>query len=229
VILPHTTLTIELAMAAGLIAGMVLARLKQFRVHGWLQSSIVVANAAIIGFVMIPSFHRQALSGTSPGPRIVWAHGVAGGLTELTAIFIVLSAGPGWLPRRLRVTNYKLWMRSCLAMWLVTVGLGGYVYKQLNSDSVAAPVVSSAPTRVVIRNFAFDPPKITVPARTEIEWVDERGRHNVQADDGSFKSEILTAGATFRHRFDRPGVYRYYCQFHGDKGGQDMAGVVTVR
>ena len=227
-ILPQTTLTIEVALTAGLIAGMVLARLKQFRIHGWLQSSIVIANAVIIGFVMIPSFHRQALSGTS-GPRIVWAHAAAGILTELTAIAIVLSAGPGWLPRRLRISNYKLWMRSCLAMWLVTLGLGAYVYRALNSDAAPAPAVSCGSARVVIGNFAFDPPKITVPAGTEIEWVDERGRHNVTADDGSFKSEILTAGATFRHRFDRKGVYRYYCDFHGEKGGKDMAGVVTVR
>jgi hypothetical protein len=30
------------------------------------------------------------------------------------------------------------------------------------------------------------------------------------------------------HRFESPGVYRYYCTFHGDKHGQDMAGIITV-
>ena len=83
--------------------------------------------------------------------------------------------------------------------------------------------------RVVIKSFAFDPKNIKVPVGTEIEWVDEGGRHTVQADDGSFKSEILMTGGTFRHRFDRKGTYRYFCEFHGAAHGKDMSGVVTVR
>jgi plastocyanin len=148
---------------------------------------------------------------------------------ELAAIDSVLSAAPGWFPRRLRITNYKLWMRSCLAMLLVTAGLGGYVYKKLNGDIAVVQAAPSTPARVVIKGFAFDPKNVKVPVGTEVEWVDESGRHSVVADDGSFKSEILTAGATFRHRFDRPGVYPYYCEFHGAAHGKDMSGVVTVR
>ncbi len=216
-------------MAAGLIAGMVLARRKQFRLHGWLQGSIAIANAVVIAAVMIPSFHREVLSAASTETRIVRAHAVAGGVAELLAICIVLSAGPGWIPRRFRITNYKLWMRSCLAIWLVAAGLGGYVYKQLNGGTAVVQPVPSSPKRIVVTNFSFDPPDLTVPVGTEVEWLDERGRHNVQADDGSFKSETLTAGGTFRHRFDHPGVYRYFCDFHGSAGGHDMAGVVTVR
>jgi plastocyanin len=216
-------------MAAGLIAGMVLARLKHFRVHGWLQGSIAIANAVVIAFVMVPSFHRNVLSATSTEARIVWVHAIAGGVAELLAVCIVLSAGLGWFPRRFRITNYKLWMRSCLAVWLVAVGLGAYVYKQLNGQTAVVQPVQSSLKRVVVKNFSFDPPDLTVPIGTEVEWIDERGRHNVQADDGSFKSSTLTAGGTFRHRFDHPGVYRYFCDFHGSAGGHDMAGVVTVR
>ena len=123
----------------------------------------------------------------------------------------------------------KTWVRSSVAMWLVTVGLGGYLYKKLDGDTVFAQAPASAPMRVVIKGFAFNPKTIKVPVGTEVEWVDESGRHSVVADDGSFKSEILTAGATYKHRFDRPGVYRYYCEFHGAAHGKDMAGVVTVR
>lgn len=125
----------------------------------------------------------------------------------------------------------KVRVRSCLAMWLVATVLAGYVYKRLNSDAavVQAQAASSTPTRIVIKGFAFEPKKITVAVGTEVEWVDESGRHSVVADDGSFKSEILTAGATFKHLFDRKGEYRYYCEFHGAPHGKDMAGVVTVR
>jgi plastocyanin len=50
----------------------------------------------------------------------------------------------------------------------------------------------------------------------------------VDADDGSFKSDILKEGDTFEHTFDKPGTYRYYCRFHGEKGGKDMAGKIVV-
>ncbi len=143
--------------------------------------------------------------------------------------YIVLAAGAGWLPRRLRITNHKLWMGSCLAMGLMTLGLGGYVYKNLNSDTAVVHAAPSAPARVVIKGFAFDPKKLTVPVGTEVEWVDESGRHSVKADDGSFDSGILTAGGTFKHTFDRKGEYPYYCEFHGAAHGKDMSGVVTVR
>jgi hypothetical protein len=45
----------------------------------------------------------------------------------------------------------------------------------------------------------------------------------------SFKSETLTAGGKFEHRFERAGTFPYFCTFHGSKGGQDMAGTVTVK
>lgn len=62
-----------------------------------------------------------------------------------------------------------------------------------------------------------------------MEWTDERGRHTIEADDGSFRSDTLTAGGTFQFKFDTPGIYPYYCRFHGEKGGKDMAGKIVVR
>jgi plastocyanin len=82
--------------------------------------------------------------------------------------------------------------------------------------------------KITIKNFAFDPPALTVSVGTEVEWTDEAGKHSVVADDGSFKSDALTAGGSFKHKFTRPGVFRYYCEFHGSKGGHDMAGTITV-
>jgi len=101
---------------------------------------------------------------------------------------------------RLRIANYKRWMRLALGAWLVALGSGAWTYRTLNGGSVA-----------------------------EVEWTDQGGRHSVQADDGSFQSETMTAGGTFNHRFDRAGVYRYFCEFHGAAGGHDMAGVIIVK
>jgi plastocyanin len=95
-----------------------------------------------------------------------------------------------------------------------------------------APVHAQSPpaaAQITIKNFSFDPAALTVSPGTEVVWTNQGGKHSVQADDGSFKSEALTAGGTFKHRFDRPGTYRYFCEFHGSKGGHDMAGVITVK
>lgn len=52
--------------------------------------------------------------------------------------------------------------------------------------------------------------------------------HTVTADDGSFHSSDLTRGKSFRHRFDQPGVYRYFCIYHGATRDRGMAGTVLV-
>src|SRR5262249_16577939 len=134
--------------------------------------------------------------------------------------------------------RYKPWMRTELALWWIVILIGISTYyvwylkpaadsTLIRSQAAQAPVASEKVT-VKISNFQFDPKELTIKVRTVVEWVDERGRHTVEADDGSFKSETLTASGTFDHKFDRPGAYPYYCGFHGDKHGKDMAGMITV-
>jgi plastocyanin len=149
-------------------------------------------------------------------------------MAELMAIYVVAVAGLGWLPRRLRFTNYKPWMRATLFLWWTTVGLGAGLYYSWNGVAVVKPAPAASP-RVTISNFSFDPRELTVPPGTEVEWVDQGGRHSVEADDGSFKSDTLVAGASFKRLFEKPGIYRYFCSFHGSSGGHDMAGVITVK
>jgi plastocyanin len=39
----------------------------------------------------------------------------------------------------------------------------------------------------------------------------------------------MNARAEFSYTFSKPGVYPYYCVWHGAVGGQGMAGTVTVK
>jgi plastocyanin len=82
--------------------------------------------------------------------------------------------------------------------------------------------------QVHMSNFSFTPKEVTVKAGTTVEWINDGGKHNLRADDGSFKSDDLPKGGKFTHLFDKPGRYQYYCGNHGVKGGKAMAGVVTV-
>jgi plastocyanin len=59
------------------------------------------------------------------------------------------------------------------------------------------------------------------------------GQHNVAWDTGSFRTfpsdDKATTPWTRSYPFTKPGIYRYFCSFHGSPGGVDMAGKVTVR
>jgi plastocyanin len=99
------------------------------------------------------------------------------------------------------------------------------------APSLAAPPPAPAaePIRVEIGDNTFGPNKITVPLGATVVWTSVGQRpHTVTADDGSFDSGRLENGGTFQQTFTTPGTFSYYCDFHGGKGGEGMAGTVIV-
>jgi plastocyanin len=87
---------------------------------------------------------------------------------------------------------------------------------------------ASNPT-VVMQNIAFNPKTIQVKAGTTITFVNrDAAKHTVTSDTGKFKSGDIASGQSFSLKLDEPGTYPYYCEFHGDKGGVDMAGTIVV-
>jgi uncharacterized membrane protein YozB (DUF420 family) len=127
-------LLLQMAMALGLLIGARLARLRRFRQHAWCQSVVVLFNLAVIFLTMIPSFRVYVL------PRIpaklgrayyglATMHAALGSVAEIAALYILLSAGTSVLPERIRITRYKLWMRSVLVLWwlVLLAGIATYV------------------------------------------------------------------------------------------------------
>ena len=232
---PLLNLFVQCGLATILLCGAVLARQQRFRTHGWVQSAVVVANlAAILGF-MLPSFSRLVaphwrITLHGGGDWIVVAHAAVGGTAELLAIYVVLVAGSSLLPERYRLSRYKPWMRTALALWMVALLLGFATYRVCYAQAATPPAAGqgSQETVVTISNFKFDPKEVTVKAGNVVTWTDSGGRHTVTSDDGSFDSGTLTAGGSYQHKFEKPGAYPYHCMFHGERGGKDMAGVVTV-
>ena len=75
----------------------------------------------------------------------------------------------------------------------------------------------------------FEAPIIRVAIGAEVEWTNVgRSPHTVTADDATFDSGNMVPGDTFAQTFDAPGVYRYFCLYHGAPGGVGMAGAVLV-
>ena len=129
----NVVLVLEIAMGVGLLVGARLARKERFRQHAWCQSIIVLLNFAVVAVMMIPSFRVHVL------PRVpaklgkayyafATTHGALGTVTELAGLYILLSAGTTVLPEQLRITKYKVWMRSVLVLWWVVLLLGTATY-----------------------------------------------------------------------------------------------------
>ncbi|MEN3331875.1 MAG: hypothetical protein V7641_1240 [Blastocatellia bacterium] len=114
-----------------------------------------------------------------------------------------------------------------LAGALVMTLMAPIVTARVKKPSAAAR--AAATVTVKVSSFQFTPKTVTVAVGTTVEWVNSGGRHTVEADDGSFKSDTLADGAKFSHTFTKAGKYPYHCSFHGEKGGKDMAGTVVVK
>jgi uncharacterized membrane protein YozB (DUF420 family) len=112
-----------------LLAGAVLARRRNYRAHAWCQSAVVLLNLAVIGFAMAPSFYIQVApkipqSLRKPYYAIAAGHAALGVFAELAGFYVILAAGTNILPNRLRLRNYRAWMRATLILWWVVLPLG---------------------------------------------------------------------------------------------------------
>ena len=119
----------------------------------------------------------------------------------------------------------KKMMNLILVAALAALMIGAAATARTAKPGAARP----ATVTVKVSSFQFTPKTVTVAVGTTVEWANSGGRHTVEADDGSFKSETLGEGAKFSHTFSKAGKYPYHCSFHGDKGGKDMAGTVIVK
>jgi len=129
----NVILVLEIAMGMGLLLGARLVRKGRFQQHAWCQSTVVLLNLAVVAVMMIPSFRVHVL------PRVpaklgkayyalATTHGALGTVTELAGLYIVLSAGTRVLPETLRITEYKVWMRSVVVLWWMVLLLGVATY-----------------------------------------------------------------------------------------------------
>jgi len=80
-------------------------------------------------------------------------------------------------------------------------------------------------TVVEMRAMAFAPTRIEVSAGTTVEWTNrDQLPHTITADDGSWDSGPIAAGATWRHTFTAAGTFAFHCTPH-----PFMTGVVVVK
>ena len=125
-------LLIQIALGLLLLAGLLLARRSRYAMHGACQSLALVATLVMTAIWMMPAYH------TNYGPAIfelgnrvnaaAAAPVVVGSLALLLGIYVVLVAGTPLVPKALRFSNYKAWMRTLISVWWLALLLGVLTY-----------------------------------------------------------------------------------------------------
>jgi plastocyanin len=101
-------------------------------------------------------------------------------------------------------------------MAVLVLATGSFVTgKYARGDGAKPAEQSGATPEVKIDNFTFTAPSITVPAGTEVTWINRDDiPHTVVSQDGVFKSKALDTDDKFSFKFSEPGTYHYFCSIH---------------
>jgi plastocyanin len=100
----------------------------------------------------------------------------------------------------------------------------------LIATSIAAsPALADvAPTAtIVIDNFSFSPPQLSVAAGATVTWENRDDIPHTIVNDATpraFKSPPVDSGEKFSQVFVKPGTYRYFCSLH-----PHMTGTIIVK
>jgi uncharacterized membrane protein YozB (DUF420 family) len=125
-------LLLQLGLGLLLLAGLLLARRTRYGLHGLCQATALVVTLVMTAIWMFPAYRDNY------GPVIfrlgnrvslaAAAHVVVGTAALLLGVYVVLVAGTPLLPKVLRFTNYKAWMRTLITVWWVALLLGVLTY-----------------------------------------------------------------------------------------------------
>jgi plastocyanin len=74
---------------------------------------------------------------------------------------------------------------------------------------------------VKIDNFAFEPASLTIAKGTTVEWTNgDDVPHTVVEKKTRFKSKALDTDDRYRHTFNEPGSFAYFCSIHPHMVGE---------
>ena len=95
-------------------------------------------------------------------------------------------------------------------------------------------LITSAQTKytVNVSNYVFTPKDLTISLGDTVMWKWVEGTHTTTSDSttgaNSWDAPITSDSPTFSKVLTSPGIYAYYCIYHGAPGGVGMAGTITV-
>jgi uncharacterized membrane protein YozB (DUF420 family) len=126
------TLVLGIIVAILFTVGLALALMKKYEAHRWVQTTAASINLILVLWLMVLPF-RDFVVKDMGGPRpnyfyvITTLHATLGTLALLLGVFIVLRANK-LVPDFLRFKNYKIFMRTSYALYMITTLVGIWVY-----------------------------------------------------------------------------------------------------
>jgi amicyanin len=118
------------------------------------------------------------------------------------------------LMNQLRVTEARFRPRRAV---IVAVLLGPLAGALLAYGAVAA----QEPNQVVIDNFTFAPPELTVAVGTTVKWINHDDiPHTVVDTNKTFRSKALDTDDSYSFTFSSAGTYDYFCSLHPHMQGK---------
>jgi plastocyanin len=95
----------------------------------------------------------------------------------------------------------------------------------LEGPSSSGGAVTAGANAVVIKDFAFNPEKLTVTAGSTLKVTNDDGAaHTLTARDGSFNTGDLSGGKATMVSLEKTGTFAYYCKIH-----DYMTGTLVVK
>jgi uncharacterized membrane protein YozB (DUF420 family) len=130
----YSDLSLVLIVVSAILftVGWQLAVHKRFRAHRWVQTSAVILNALVVVIAMINSLVTNIVPGipeklNQSAYEVPTVHAIVGIITLLLGVFVALR-GNNLVPKALRFSNYKLFMRISYALYMLATLGGIYVY-----------------------------------------------------------------------------------------------------
>jgi len=127
------TLLMSALVALLLTIGVVLAVRGQYRAHRWFQTGAATLNAVLVLWLMILPYRDFVVAPNNPGllplPAIATTriHAAVGALALVFGLYVTLSANK-LMPKFLRFSNYKAFMRVAYALYMLATLIGLFVY-----------------------------------------------------------------------------------------------------
>jgi plastocyanin len=103
-------------------------------------------------------------------------------------------------------------MSAAMACWLA-------------ASSPSAAEGTDPATRILVKDFMFQPASLTVKAGSTVIWANmDDEPHTVVSDTGLFRSGAMDTNESFSFKFDKPGTYHFTCSIH-----PRMVGTIVVQ
>lgn len=126
------SLILMLLTAVLFTIGWQMAVRRRDKAHRWVQTWAVLLNSIVVLIVMTSSYVIFILPGIpnklgEGSYGITTVHALLGSVSLILGVYVTL-VGNGLLPKRLRFTNYKLFMRTSYVLYMLATFLGIVIY-----------------------------------------------------------------------------------------------------